>query len=632
MRIGHLAILLLVFATTAVADDPGETTPNAPADQLNPGAAGSLDPGTVGDIGGEDDAQGVDVNRFGTVDLTVRGEDLSEVLRMLGDGAGKNIVFGSEVAGTVTTSLRDVTLEQALSAILKVNGYGHVEEGNFIYVYPLETISEMAAAAKLTVEKVISLYYLQGAEAAKLAEPLLSTVGQVISLGDVEEGYDPDTQSGGIDSYAFAAKLIVYDYPERIERIEALIAELDIPPKQVLVEGTILAAAVGEDNAFGIDMSFIVNPMDHINHLNPITLVDDLLKPAVFTPGNQSHTTAGQSTVGQVSGAAGFKLGLIQDNFSFFLRALDEVTDTTIIARPKVLCLNRQKAEILVGERVGYLTTTQTDTTTTQTVEFLDTGTHLVFRPYISPNDMIRMELYPRLSSATVTPVTTPTGQAITIPSENTTEVFTNVRVRDGETIVLGGLFQESTSITRRNVPLLGDIPIAGNAFKGQDDTLSREEVIFLLTPTVVKDDRLADMGEDSLKIMDTIRVGARTGLLPWSREQVTANYNRDALKAFRDGELDLAMYYADSSLRHNAHQPELRQLRESLTGEADTYWERHLSRRIMDREMLQGPQPGNFPDAQGEPDNTPSQSSTINDAGTMRQRLSNVSFGGSGV
>ena len=628
MRIGHLATLLLVFLTPAFADDPGEATPDAPADLLDPGAAGSFQTGTAGDLGGAD-AKGVDVNRFGTVDLTVRGEDLSEVLRMLGDGAGKNIVFGSEVAGTVTTSLRDVTLEEALSAILKVNGYGHVEEGNFIYVYPLEAIAEMAAAAKLTVEKILPLYYLQGAEAARLAEPLLSTVGQVISLGDVEEGYDPDTQSGGVDSYAFAAKLIIYDYPERIERIEALIAELDIPPKQVLVEGTILAAAVGEDNAFGVDMSFVVNPIDAINFVNPIHLVDEVLNPGAFTP-NTSHTTVGQSTVGQVSEAAGFKVGLIQDNFHFFMRALDEVTDTTIIARPKVLCLNRQKAEILVGERVGYLTTTQTDTTTTQTVEFLDTGTHLVFRPYISPNDMIRMELYPRLSSATVTPVTTPTGQPITIPNENTTEVFTNVRVRDGETIVLGGLFQENTTITRRNVPLLGDIPIAGNAFKGQDDSVAREEVIFLLTPTVVKDDRLANMGEDSLKIMDSIRVGARTGLLPWSREQVTANYNRDALKAFRDGELDLAMYYADSSLRHNAHQPELRQLRESLTGEADTYWERHLSRRIMDREMLQGPQPGNFPETNNDGEMAPV-SFHGEDQSTMRDRLSTVSFGGNG-
>jgi hypothetical protein len=269
---------------------------------------------------------------------------------------------------------------------------------------------------------------------------------------------------------------------------------------------------------------------------------------------------------------------------------------------------------------VGYLTTTQTDTATTQTVEFLDTGTHLVFRPYISPNDMIRMELYPRLSSATVTAVSTPSGVPITIPNENTTEVFTNVRVRDGETIVLGGMFKESTTISRRSVPLLGDIPIAGNAFKGQVDQVRREEVIFLLTPTVVKDERLAEMGQDSLEIMDAVRVGARSGLLPWSREQITANYNRDALEAFRNGELDLALFYADSSLRQNAHQPELRQLRASLTGKADSYWERHLSRRIMERELLNNAKPGDFGALGREPTTS---ASFFEATRSMRDRLS---------
>jgi len=633
-----LALLTLGLAPLAFADDPGGPAPNAPAVVDHPDDAGVPGSAATGDDRADGNGanallgtdEGVQVNRFGTVDLTVRGEDMSEVLRLLGDGFGKNIVFGSEVSGTVTTSLRDVTLDEALGAILKVNGYGHITEGNFIYVYPLETIREMEDAARQRIEKIIPLYYLQAADAAKIAEPLKSAIGEVIALGDVSEGYDPDTQSGGIDSYAFAAKLVLMDYPENIERVERLIKELDIAPKQVLVEGTILAAAVTEDNAFGVDMSFIVNPPPLASFTNPITVVDEILNPTVFTP-NQSNTTGIQSTVGQTGEAAGFKIGLIQDNFSFFLRALDEVTDTTVIARPKVLCLNRQRAEILVGERVGYLTTTQTDTTTTQTVEFLDTGTHLVFRPYISPNDMIRMELYPRLSSATIAPVSSPSG-TVTIPNENTTEVFTNVRVRDGETIVLGGMFQETTTISRRNVPLLGDIPIAGNAFKGQADDVGREEVIFLLTPTVVKDERLADLGQDSLEIMDAIRVGARSGLLPWSREQVTANYNRDALEAYREGDLDLALFYADNSLRHNAHQPELRQLRATLTGEADVYWERSLTRRILDGELHNQGQPGDFSnnDARGAKPATATQNTQPQP--TMREQLSTASFGGSGI
>ena len=605
-----LALFTISLATAAMAQDAVDPAP------VEPVAAPAADDAAAT----TDDA--VKVTRFGTVELNVRNEDISEVLRLLGYGYDRNIVFGSEIAGTVSTSLRDVTLEEALTAILKVNGYGWIEEGNFIYVYPLETIAQMEAASRERIQKVIPLYYLQGADAARLAEPLKSEAGQVISMGDVTEGYDPDTSSGGTDSYAYAAKLVVVDYPENIERIEALIQELDVSPKQVLVEGTILSAAVTEDNAFGVDMSFIVNPPSLAGITNPISVVDEILNPSGFTPGVE-NTVGAQSTVGQTSEAAGFKIGLIQDDFSFFMRALDEVTDTTVIARPKVLCLNRQRAEILVGERVGYLTTTQTDTTTTQTVEFLDTGTHLVFRPYISPNDMIRMELYPRLSSASITPVTTPSGTPVTIPNENTTEVFTNVRVRDGETIVLGGMFQESTTVSRRNVPLLGDLPIAGDAFKGQTDDVGREEVIFLLTPTVVKDERLAELGQDSIEIMDAVRVGARSGLLPWSREQITANYNRDALEAARDGDLDLALFYAENSLRHNAHQPELRQLRATLTGEADQYWERHVSRRIMDRELLNTALPGDLSSHRDE------HTDSGKEGDSMTERLGTATFGG---
>ena len=117
-----------------------------------------------------------------------------------------------------------------------------------------------------------------------------------------------------------------------------------------------------------------------------------------------------------------------------FLRALDEVSDTTIIARPKVMCPNRQKAEILVGRRVAYLSTTQTETTTTQTVEYLDTGIHLVFRPYISPDKMARLEPIHVRPSAQQRTVADVNGNPVSIPDEVTSEVFTNIRVRDGET------------------------------------------------------------------------------------------------------------------------------------------------------------------------------------------------------
>ena len=275
---------------------------------------------------------------------------------------------------------------------------------------------------------------------------------------------------------------------------------------------------------------------------------------------------------------------MVKDDFAIFLRALDKVTDVTVVARPKVMCLNRQKAEILVGERLGYLNSTQTETSTTQTVEFLDTGIHLMFRPFITENRMIRLELYPRLSKGFVR-----VTDGLTIPNEDTHEIFTNVRVKSGETIVLGGLFDETTQVDREQVPLLGDVPIIGTAFKGQDDVITRKEIIFLLTPTLIEDERLWQMGEDGLEILDAVQLGSRSGLLPFSRDQLTADYNRDAIEAYRAGDLDRALYFANNSLRTSSLQPEMVRLRDTLSRSTREAWERSMHQRLIEGELTPG-------------------------------------------
>jgi type II secretory pathway component GspD/PulD (secretin) len=169
-----------------------------------------------------------------------------------------------------------------------------------------------------------------------------------------------------------------------------------------------------------------------------------------------------------VGGKASLKAGIIDEDVAVFLRVLDEVTDVTVISNPKVLTLNRQAARVLVGTRVGYLNTTTTQTATTQTVEFLDTGTQLHIRPFVSSDNLIRLEVKPQVSSASLRESVTQTGQAVTIPDEDTTELVTNLLVRDGQTVVLGGLFTESTSYTRRQVPFLGDIPSSAPPSRGR--------------------------------------------------------------------------------------------------------------------------------------------------------------------
>ncbi|MHC4430161.1 MAG: type II and III secretion system protein [Planctomycetota bacterium] len=245
---------------------------------------------------------------------------------------------------------------------------------------------------------------------------------------------------------------------------------------------------------------------------------------------------------------------------------------------------------MLVGSRVGYLSTTSTQTTTTQTVQFLDTGIQLLFRPFISGDGSIRLELAPRVSVPSLRDVTDANGLLVTIPDEQTNELTTNVRVRDGQTLVLGGMFKEATSIDRRQVPLLGDIPILGLAFQGQEDTIERDEIMFLITPSIVKDEILWELGNEMLSYADSAMLGARKGLLPFGRTWVTANYNRDAIEAWRAGKMDLALHYVNASLRYNSNQSEIREMRREITGDRQRAYDASLIERAVRRAL--GPLP----------------------------------------
>jgi type IV pilus assembly protein PilQ len=538
----------------------------------------------------------VSVTDYGTVDLAVQDTDLAQILQMLSIQSKKNIITSKSVSATVTANLYDVTLYEALDAILRVNGYGYVEEGNFIYVYTQSELDEMEMAQRTTESRVFELEYLAAADANEFIQPLLSEAGQSSFRGDVQNGFQPTISDGGADSYAFTARLVVNDYPEVIEEVALLLGELDTPPQQVLVEAMILQTTLDEANAFGIDFTVLGN-VDFLNFASPLSAVNDLLRPndqgadvnatrdEGFKPGD-NKAMAGSSTVGGTAGPAGLKIGIINDDMAVFMRVLDEVSDTMVLARPKVMVLNRQRAEVLVGARVGYLSTTATETTSTQSVEFLDTGIHLVFRPFISRSGMIRLELAPSVSEASLRTVTDAQGLQVTIPDELTNELTTNVRIEDGQTAVLGGLFRESIRNTRRQVPFLGDIPLIGGAFRGQEDAVDRDEIIFLITPTVVQDDTMWELGDEMMELTDTVRSGARNGLLVFSRERRTDNLNQDAIDAMNAGDTEKALYKVNKSLHLNKRQPEMIKLREELTGVSETKELRSIMDRVL-RKLL---------------------------------------------
>ncbi len=537
----------------------------------------------------------VDVSEYDLVDLHVNNEDLGNILQLLSIQSSRNIISSNNVQATVTADLYGVTFYEALDSILHVNGFGYIEKGNFIYVYTAEELAEFEALSRQPVTRIIDLDYLNSTDAAEFAKMLLSENGSITANAATEAFTITDGVPNGGDNYASSATIVVHDFEENVEEIQALINELDTKPAQILIEATILQTTLNEANAFGVDFALIQNLdfTDFVGTGGPLSVVDGLITgagetidgTAVDVPGG-SDGSALQSTPGNTSGPATLKAGFVNGDVGVFMRVLDEITDVTVVSNPKLLTLNRQPARVLVGTRVGYLNSTTTDTSTTQSVEFLDVGTQLAVRPFVSKNGLIRLELRPQVSNFTLRQVADGAGNNVTIPDEDTTEMNTNVMVRDGQTVVLGGLFTETTSSNRSQVPVLGDIPLVGNAFKGYDDSTRRSEIIFLITPSIVNDTVLAEIGDMGDQYLEHARFGARKGLLPWSRERRVGQLLIDARQFADEGNIDEALAKVNRALSLSPMSADARALRSELTGKVRTAPSRSLINGMLHNEL----------------------------------------------
>jgi len=495
----------------------------------------------------------------GTVELHVAGVPLADVLRLLSIKGKRNIVASPEVDGTVTANLYDVSFENALAAILIPNNAGYRVEGDFIYVYTRAELQAMAATDVARTE-VFTLNYISSEDARRYIEPMLGERDTIATSPQASTGLDSTATEGGGLAHA-AQDFVVVTAPRYVlDRVASVLKKLDVRPKQVLVEATILRAELDDANNLGIDFT-IVGGVD-LRGLGASSrgLTDLTLGQLPEERFEKFDAIAATDFAGDVPDG-GITIGIIQDHIAMFVRALEEVTDTAVIANPKVLALNRQKGQVIVGRRDGYITTTVTETQAMQTVEFLETGTQLVFRPFIGDDDFIRVELYPKDSVGFVS--------AQGLPSEQTTEVTTNVIVRDGETILIGGLFREVTTDRRGQVPGFGGLPILGPLFRNRSDTTTREEVIILLTINVVEDhDAYVDASRDVLEYANRIRVGVRHGLM-WSGRERLAQFNyRNAIQAVEAGDLAKARWHTTLALHNLPRFEPALQLRERLTAE----------------------------------------------------------------
>ena len=480
--------------------------------------------------------------------LTHKG-DIADFLKLLSVSSHRNIVPSSQVRGPITVNLYNVTLQEALDAVLTANNLVAEKKGSFIFVYTQKEHDQMVQAARRAETRTFQMNYISPADVMAMIAPLMSDVGEVTT--------NSSSSATESESWAGASYVIVSDYPDELDKMAQLIIDLDRRPQQVLVEATILVASLDDTNELGIDFQVIGG----VNFQADAGIVGGVPTGSVALTGTE--TSAGTEFSSNVT-TGGLSIGIVKNNIGLFIQALESITDVVTLGNPKVLTLNRQQGKVIVGNRDGYITTEVSQTTATQTIEFLETGTQLSFRPHVMEDGYVRMELNPKDSDGGVV-----VEGNFTLPSESTAEVTTQVLIKDGHTVVIGGLFRERNSLSRSQVPLLGNVPVLGALFRSTSDICRREEVIFLITPHIVKEHTDYAAGEETLEKCDRMLLGSREGLQWLGRRRLAAAHYQWALEHRDEGETDKALWDATLACQMSPAFLDALHLRDELRGDA---------------------------------------------------------------
>jgi len=531
----------------------------------------------------------------GTVEIHVSDAELVEVLRMLSLQSRKNIVASKEVKGTITANLYGVTVREALDAILHSNGYAYREEGNFVYVYTAQEIQQQEEAKRVRKSEVFRLNYTPAVDVVKILKQVLGDGSRIEQMSPSQAGVSTNSDTTG-NTYATAELVVVTDFEEKIEEARRIIAEIDKRPQQVLVEATIVTARLDDTNQLGVDFS-VLGGIDFStlqfgqNGASGPGLTSNI--PGNTTASSTSGDLASRGYASISTGGSGLRMGVVKDNIGIFLTALEQNTNTTVLANPKVLVSNRHQGRVQVGQRLGYRDATTIGSggeSTVGSVNFLDTGTILSFRPFIGDDGFIRMEVRPEQSDGIIDAETQ-------VPTASTANITTNIVVRDGHTVVIGGLFRDRSERIRNQVPGLGNVPGVGALFRRQNDSALREEIIVLLTPHIIKDD--AVYSEESLKALDrleSMRVGLRRGLMPWGRERLSESFYDRATRelAKPNPNKSSVLFNLNAATNLNPTFVEATDLKRQVTGRVVTSIDSSATRRFV-RELIkaESQQPG---------------------------------------
>lgn len=540
-----VGIILAAAASVCTFQTLAQVEPATPGAETNPFATTAAPKKEGKSLTRDVQMSGNVIKNYSTTEAPI-GDFLQEMGAML----NKNIIPSKDVRGTITVTMSNVTPMELLDAVLHMNGFAYRVSGNFIYVYTAKEMEEIEKKERKMVTETFRLNYVPASVVVGMLKPLKSPDAPDPAIyQDKDFQISADSKTLEYSSYSSGDLVVVNDYPEVMEKMRGIVKELDKRPQQVMVEATIMQAKLEDDNAMGVDFN-LLGGVDFNSLTNANSNPDQALTGAILnnpTAGgvvDNGYTAAGTRTDVNPAGPlppGGLKVGVVYNNIAVFIRALETVTDSVVLANPKVLTLNRQPAMVLIGRQDGYISTTvATGTTSTQSVAMLETGTRLIFKPTIASDGYIQMIIHPEDSLGSVS-----NG----LPTKTTTELTTNVLLKDGHTIVIGGLFREDNTINRSQVPFLGDIPLAGYLFRQQSDVLKRQEVIVLLTPHIVKSDEAYSAGaEEQQRRADSLLLGSRKGMMPFSMARLSEiSYDKARAEMQQKyPDRDKAMWYLD--------------------------------------------------------------------------------------
>lgn len=435
----------------------------------------SIRPMTVDDL----QKRNADRNSYSGEKLSLNFQDIDvrSVLQLIADFTNLNLVASDTVQGGITLRLQNVPWDQALDLVLKTKGLDKRKIGNVLLVAPadeiaarerqeLESQKQIAELAPLRRE-LLQVNYAKAADIAKLFQSVTSAEAKVDERGSIT--VDERTNN-----------IIAYQTQDRLDELRRIVAQLDIPVRQVMIEARIVEANVDYDKSLGVRWGGSIQNKGNWNTSG----VSNGTSSTIGTPGSTS-TNSPFVDMGTIGNTSGIGIAFITDNvlLDLELTAMEKTGNGEIVSQPKVVTSDKETAKILKGTEIPYQEASSSGATS---VSFKEASLSLEVTPQITPDNRIIMEVKVTKDEPDYL------NKVQDVPPIKKNEVNAKVLVNDGETIVIGGVFSNTQSKVVDKVPFLGDVPYLGRLFRRDVVSEKKSELLVFLTPRIMNNQAIA--------------------------------------------------------------------------------------------------------------------------------------------